>query len=159
LLRTLGADHRITPGGELPMELDHAARPTLLLVDDDADALDLLHSVLLQDGYQVLTALSGAEALELLTLNDVQVVVSDQRMPVMSGSQFLERVGALYPDTLRIILSGYADFDAIIEAINCGVYRFYRKPWTGDVIREEIRNAFHHHDGLHGRSSVPRPAT
>ena len=140
------------PGGK------GAARKTLLLVDDDADALDLLRGVLAQDGYQVLTARSGAEALELMALNIVQVIVCDQRMPPMSGSQFLDRVRGLHPDTLRIILSGYADFEAIIDAINCGaIYRFYKKPWTADVIREDIRSAFHHYDRLH-RHSVPTPA-
>ncbi len=141
------------------MNTETPARQTLLLVDDDADALDLLHGVLAQDGYQVLTAGSGAEALEVLAVNDVQVVVSDQHMPVMSGSQFFDRVRGLHPDTVRIILSGYAGSEAIIEAINCGaIYRFYRKPWTGNVIREEIRNAFRHYDRLHDRSSVPPPA-
>jgi DNA-binding NtrC family response regulator len=136
----------------------YAIRKTLLLVDDDADALDLLHGVLAQDGYQVLTARSAAEALELLALNDVQVIVCDQRMPAMSGSQFLDLVRGLHPDTLRIILSGYADLEAIIDAINCGaIYRFYKKPWTGDVIREDIRSAFRHYDRLHGHSSVPMP--
>jgi diguanylate cyclase (GGDEF)-like protein len=142
-----------------PEGMDDVARKTLLLVDDDADALDLLHGLLGQDGYQVLTARSGAEAFELLALNEVQVVVCDQRMPVMSGSQFLDRVRGLYPDTLRIVLSGYADFEGIIDAINRGaIYRFYRKPWTGNVIREDIRNAFRHYDRLHDRSSVPTPA-
>ena len=136
-----------------------AIRKTLLLVDDDADALDLLHGVLAQDGYQVLTAESGPEALELLALNDVQVIVCDQRMPAMSGSQFLDLVRGLHPDTLRIILSGYADLEAIIDAINRGaIYRFYKKPWTGDVIREDIRSAFRHYDRLHGPSSVPMSA-
>jgi EAL domain-containing protein (putative c-di-GMP-specific phosphodiesterase class I)/ActR/RegA family two-component response regulator len=147
------AEAKCLPG---PGGADDVARRTLLLVDDDADALDLLHGLLCQDGYQVLTAGSGAAALELLALNDVQVIVCDQRMPGMSGSQFLDRVRGLHPDTLRIILSGYADFEAIIEAINCGaIYRFYKKPWTGAVIREDIRNAFRHYDRLHDRSSVP----
>ena len=141
------------------LEGTDGARKTLLLVDDDADALDLLHAVLGQDGYQVLTARSGAEALEVLALNDVHVIVSDQRMPAMSGSQLLDRVKGLHPDTLRILLSGYADFEAIIDAINRGaIYRFYKKPWTGDVIRENIRSAFRHYDRLYGLSSVPMPA-
>jgi CheY-like chemotaxis protein len=123
---------------------------TLLLVDDDADVLELLESLLHQDGYRILTAQSGAEGLELLALNDVQVVVCDQRMPTMSGCQFLDRVKDLHPDTLRIILSGYADFESVIDSINRGaIYRFYKKPWRGDVIREDIRDAFRQFDRLH----------
>jgi diguanylate cyclase (GGDEF)-like protein/PAS domain S-box-containing protein len=129
-----------------------ASPKTLLLVDDDADALDLLHGLLQQDGYRILTATSGAEGLEMLARNEVQVVVSDQRMPAMSGSQFLDRVKDLHPDTLRIILSGYADFESIIDAINCGaIYRFYKKPWAGNVIRNDIRDAFRHQARMHDR--------
>ena len=133
-----------------PEGTDDVPGKTLLLVDDDADVLDLLQGLLRQDGYHILTAQSGAEGLELLALNEVQVVVCDQRMPTMSGSQFLDRVKDLHPDTLRIILSGYADFESIIDSINRGaIYRFYKKPWRGDVIREDIRDAFRHYDRLH----------
>jgi diguanylate cyclase (GGDEF)-like protein len=133
-----------------PEGLDDRPRKTLLLVDDDADVLDLLESLLHQDGYRILTAQSGEEGLELLALNEVHVVVCDQRMPTMSGSQFLDRVKDLHPDTLRIILSGYADFESIIDAINRGaIYRFYKKPWRGDVIRGDIRDAFRDYDRLH----------
>jgi diguanylate cyclase (GGDEF)-like protein len=133
------------PDGE-----DDLPRKTLLLVDDDPDVLYLLESHLHQDGYRILTAQSGAEGLDLLALNEVHVVVCDQRMPAMSGSQFLDRVKDLHPDTLRIILSGYADFESIIDSINRGaIYRFYKKPWRGDVIREDIRNAFRQYDRLH----------
>jgi len=133
-----------------PEGRDDVPRKTLLLVDDDADVLDLLESHLHQDGYRILTAQSGAEGLELLALNDVQVVVCDQRMPTMSGSQFLDRVTDLHPDTLRIMLSGYADFESIIDSINRGsIYRFYKKPWLMDVIREDIRDAFRQFDRLH----------
>ncbi len=128
---------------------DRPRRKTLLLVDDDADVLDLLERVLHQDGYRILTAQSGEEGLELLALNEVQVVVCDQRMPTMSGSQFLDRVKDLHPDTLRIILSAYADFESIIDSINCGaIYRFYKKPWRRDVIRGDIRDAFRDYDRL-----------
>jgi diguanylate cyclase (GGDEF)-like protein len=133
-----------------PEGADDMPRRTLLLVDDDADTLDLLDCVLRQDGYRILTARSGAEGLELLALNEVQVVVCDQHMPTMNGSQFLDRVKNLHPDTLRIILSGYADFESIVDAINRGaIYRFYKKPWKGEVIREDIRDAFRHYKCLH----------
>jgi DNA-binding NtrC family response regulator len=75
-------------------------------------------------------------------------------MPTMNGSDFLDRVKDLHPDTLRIILSGYADFESIMDAINRGaIYRFYKKPWEGDVIRENVREAFRHHGRLHEVSS------
>jgi len=135
---------------------------TLLLVDDDPEVLGLLHGLLRQDGYNVLTASSGAEGLELLALSEVQVVVCDQRMPTMNGSDFLNRVKDLHPDTLRIILSGYADLESIMDAINRGaIYRFYKKPWEGDAMRENIRDAFRHYDLLHDifpdRSRTPGP--
>ena len=133
------------PDGE-----DDGPGKTLLLVDDDADVLDLLDRLLRQDGYRILTAQSGEEGLELLALNEVQVVVCDQRMPTMSGSQFLDRVKDLHPDTMRIILSGYVDFESIIASINRGaIYRIYKKPWRRDVIREDIRDAFRQFDRLH----------
>jgi EAL domain-containing protein (putative c-di-GMP-specific phosphodiesterase class I)/ActR/RegA family two-component response regulator len=123
---------------------------TLLLVDDDAEVLALLEGLLRQDGYHILSALSGAEGLELLALHEVQVIVCDQRMPRMSGSEFLDRVKDLHPDTLRIILSGFADLESIMDAINRGaVYRFYKKPWEGDVMRENIRDAFRQYGLLH----------
>jgi diguanylate cyclase (GGDEF)-like protein/PAS domain S-box-containing protein len=126
------------------------AYQTLLLVDDDEEVLGLLQGLLRQDGYRILTAGSGAEALELLAIHEVHVVVCDQRMPVMTGSELLDRVKELYPDTLRIILSGYADLESIIDAINRGaIYRFYKKPWDGDALRESIRSAFRDYGLLH----------
>jgi diguanylate cyclase (GGDEF)-like protein/PAS domain S-box-containing protein len=124
-------------------ETDGVDYQTLLLVDDDEEILDLLQGLLRQDGYRILTAGSGQEALELLALHDVHVVVCDQRMPVMTGSELLDRVKELHPDTLRIILSGYSDLELVIDAINRGaIYRFYKKPWEGESLRENIRSAF-----------------
>lgn len=137
-------------GLEVPEDTDGAAHQTLLLVDDDEDILSLLQGLLRQDGYRILTAGSGTEALELLALYEVHVVVCDQRMPVMSGSEFLDRVKGLHPDTLRIILSGYADLESVIDAINRGaIYRFYKKPWDGDSLREGVRSAFRDYGLLH----------
>jgi diguanylate cyclase (GGDEF)-like protein/PAS domain S-box-containing protein len=139
-------------------ETNGATPKTLLLVDDDADVLDLLQGLLRQDGYNVLSAGSGAEGLEILARNEVHVVVCDQRMPVMTGSEFLDRVKELHPDTLRIILSGYADLESIMDAINRGaIYRFYKKPWEGDAMRENIRDAFRHYILLHDASPEGRP--
>jgi diguanylate cyclase (GGDEF)-like protein/PAS domain S-box-containing protein len=128
-----------------------ASQKTLLLVDDEADVLSALQHVLRQDGYHILTAQSAAEGFELLALHTVHIVLCDQRMPVMSGTVFLDRVKDLYPDTLRIILSGYTDLQLSLYAINRGaIYRFYTKPWGDEVLRDNIREAFRHYGKLHG---------
>ena len=119
---------------------------TLMLVDDDADMLAALQRLLRQDGYKILMAQSAREGFELLALQPVQVILCDQRMPDMGGTVFLERVKHLYPDTLRIILSGYADLESIMEAINRGaIHRFCTKPLNSLVLRENVREAFRHH--------------
>jgi FixJ family two-component response regulator len=79
----------------------------------------------------------------LLAINAVQVIISDQRMPGMSGTQFLDTVKQLYPDTLRIILSGYTDLQVVTESVNRGaVFRFLTKPWDDDLLREQVHDAF-----------------
>jgi DNA-binding NtrC family response regulator len=78
-------------------------------------------------------------------MNPVQVVLSDHRMPEMTGIEFLSRVKDLYPDTVRIILSGYADLDSVIDAINRGaVYRYFTKPWDDEQLRDCVQQAFRH---------------
>ena len=123
---------------------------TLLLVDDEANILTALERLLQQDGYQVLSARSAAEGFELMALHSVQVILCDQRMPVMNGTEFLDRIKNLYPDTFRIILSGYTDLHSILDAINRGsIYRFYTKPWDNEDLRDNIREAFRHYWLLH----------
>lgn len=118
---------------------------TLLLVDDEEDILNALKRLLRRSGYRILTATSGADALELLGLNDVQVIVSDQRMPQMSGTEFLSRVKELYPNTVRMVLTGHSDLASVTGAINRGaIFRFLSKPWDDDQLREQIRYAFVH---------------
>lgn len=120
----------------------HSAR-TLLLLDDEENVLRSLVRLFRQDGYRLLTASSVSEAFDLLARNDVQVILSDQRMPDMSGTEFLSRVRDLYPDTVRLVLSGYTDLETITEAINQGAaYRFLTKPWSDNDLREHIRAAF-----------------
>ena len=123
---------------------------TVLLVDDEPSVLAALQRLLRQDGYHVLSADSAAEGFELLALHPVQVILCDQRMPDMSGTVFLDRVKDLYPQTFRIVLSGYTDLESIMEAINRGaVYRFYTKPWDNKGLRDNIREAFRHYWLLH----------
>ncbi|MDB5800708.1 MAG: diguanylate cyclase [Rhodocyclales bacterium] len=128
----------------------HVPRQTILLVDDDPHVLTALRRTLRQDGYHILSALSAAEGFELLAQHPVQVILCDQLMPAMSGTVFLDKVKALYPDTLRIVLSGYTDLDSIMDAINRGaIYRFYTKPWDNKILRENIREVFRHYWLLH----------
>ncbi len=116
---------------------------SLLLVDDEPSVSTSLSRLLRKENYQVFTADSGAQALKILQENTIKVIVSDQRMPKMTGSELFAQVKDKYPDTIRIILSGYTDFDSISDAINKGsIYKFLEKPWNNEVLRTEIRQAF-----------------
>ncbi|MCP5267857.1 MAG: EAL domain-containing protein [Zoogloeaceae bacterium] len=119
------------------------AERTLLLVDDEPDTLKALKRLLRRAGYRILSTTSPLDALELLARHEVQVIVSDQRMPEMTGAELLSRVKVLYPQTIRIVLSGYTELNALTDAINRGaIYRFITKPWDDDELREAIREAF-----------------
>jgi diguanylate cyclase (GGDEF)-like protein len=123
--------------------LGGAVERTLLLVDDEEDVGAALERLLRHDGYKILHANSGTQGLEILTQHEVGVVISDQRMPGMSGVEFLTQVKELYPDTIRIVLSGYADLDSVTAAINQGaIYKFFTKPWDNDVLRVDVMEAF-----------------
>ncbi len=116
---------------------------TLLLVDDEENVLRALKRLCRRDGYRILTAGGGKEGLELLQENRVGVIVSDQRMPEMSGVEFLSKVKELYPETVRIMLSGYTELGSVTDAINRGaIYKFLTKPWDGNLLRENIAEAF-----------------
>ncbi|MCX7173234.1 MAG: EAL domain-containing protein [Proteobacteria bacterium] len=119
----------------------------LLLVDDEANILSALKRVLRRDDYQILTAASAEEGLELLARHEVGVLLSDQRMPGMSGTEFLSQVKVMYPNIIRMILSGYTDVNSITDAINRGeVYKFLTKPWEDEPLREALREAFMHYE-------------
>jgi EAL domain-containing protein (putative c-di-GMP-specific phosphodiesterase class I)/ActR/RegA family two-component response regulator len=124
---------------------------TLLVVDDDPNVLGALQRLFRRDSYRVLTASSPAEGFELLALYPVQVILCDQRMPVMSGTEFLSKVKEMYPDTMRIILSGYTGVEAVLDSINRGaIYRFYTKPWNDAELRDNVRLAFRQYWLTHG---------
>jgi EAL domain-containing protein (putative c-di-GMP-specific phosphodiesterase class I)/PleD family two-component response regulator len=114
----------------------------VLLVDDEQNVLRALGRLLRRDGYRIFTASSFHDAFEILGTENVHVVMSDHRMPEGKGTEFLSRVKATHPHTIRLILSGYADLGAVTEAINGGaVYRFLTKPWNDDDLRETLREA------------------
>ena len=98
----------------------------------------------------ILTAQSAAHGFEQLALHRVQVVLCDQCLPGMSGADFFDRIKDMYPDTLQIALSGRADVESLMDAINHGaIYRFFTKPWEHGALRDSIREAFRHHGFIH----------
>jgi response regulator RpfG family c-di-GMP phosphodiesterase len=120
---------------------------TVLCVDDEQNILNALKRLLRKDGYRLLTASSGDEGVRILEQNEVHVVISDQRMPDMSGMEFLARVKECYPDALRIVLTGYTEVDSITESINKGhIYKFFLKPWNDQSLRLEIKQALDQYD-------------
>ena len=120
---------------------------TVLCVDDEQNILHALKRLLRKDGYRLLTASSGDEGLKILEQNEVHVVISDQRMPEMSGTEFLARVKEHHPAALRIVLTGYTDVDSITESINEGhIYKFFLKPWNDQSLRLEIKQALDQYD-------------
>lgn len=120
----------------------------ILCVDDEQNVLRALTRLFLDDPYEILTAPSGAEGLLILDrYGAVPVVISDHRMPGMSGVEFLTEVRNRWPDTVRIVLSGYADTAAVVSAINEGqIYRFVAKPWNDDELRVTVANALERYD-------------
>lgn len=117
--------------------------PTLLLVDDEPSILSSLRRLLRNEGYRILTAASGSEGLQVLAEQAVDVIVSDQRMPGMTGVEFLRNVRQLYPDTVRIVLSGFTELQTVTDAVNAGaIYKFLTKPWDDEQLRSHIQEAF-----------------
>ena len=130
---------------------DDSNQQTILVIDADVDTLSALHRLLRRDNYRVLTASTPNEAFELLALYRVQVVMCDQRMPAMSGTEFLSKVKEMYPDTMRIILSGPTGVQTVLDSINRGaIYKFYTKPWIDAELRDNVRLAFRHYWMEHG---------
>lgn len=120
---------------------------TVLFVDDESQILTSLRRLLRKEPYDVLTATSGAEGLEILAENPVHMIVSDQRMPQMPGHEFLQKSRDIAPDAIRIMLSGYAEPEAILSSINQGeVYRFVAKPWQDEDLKTTIRQGLEHYD-------------
>ncbi len=120
-----------------------SALRTLLIVDDEPNIALALNRSLRRDGYRILIANGADEGFDLLARNRVGVILSDQRMPVMNGTEFLRRVKDLYPNTVRIVLSGYTDLQSVTDAINQGdIYKFLTKPWEDRELRETLREAF-----------------
>lgn len=126
----------------------------LLIVDDETPNLRLLER-LFSNEYQCLTASSGPEALRLLEQHDVAILITDQRMPEMTGIDLLKRSAQLRPHMVRILLTGYTDVEALVEAINCGlVYMYVTKPWNNDDLKLKISRACEYYESIKNRNSL-----
>jgi response regulator RpfG family c-di-GMP phosphodiesterase len=118
------------------------AQLTLLFVDDEPNILSALRRLFRPLGYRIFTAEGGAQGLEIFEKETIDLVISDMRMPVMDGAQFLEQVRLKSPETIRILLTGYADISSTIDAINKGqIYRYIAKPWEDNDICLSVRYA------------------
>jgi len=118
----------------------------LLIVDDEQANIRLLERLFRQD-YFCLTASSGEEAIELLDQHEVAVIITDQRMPGMNGVELLKRSADRRPHMVRILLTGYTDLEALIEAVNCGlVYMYINKPWNNDDLKLRVGRAVEHYE-------------
>lgn len=131
--------------------------PALLVVDDDADVVDLIQRNLNHNEFRILFAHSASEGLEILAQHEVGVVLCDQRMPNMTGVEFLSKVRTMYPNTVRVLMSEYEDLTATREAINLGaVYKFFIKSCAGGELTESMKDAFQQYRKTVHASRAPR---
>jgi response regulator RpfG family c-di-GMP phosphodiesterase len=115
---------------------------SILYVDDEENNLFSFKAVF-RIKYQVYTAISGDEALKILAEKPIEIIITDQRMPAMTGVEFLEKVIPLYPDPIRLLLTGYADMNAVVDAINKGkIFHYLTKPWNEDELHMTINRAY-----------------
>ncbi|TMA36527.1 MAG: hybrid sensor histidine kinase/response regulator [Deltaproteobacteria bacterium] len=126
--------------------MGEAERPSILVVDDEADVVESIRELLRLD-YRVLVATRASEAISILQEGPVDVVMTDQRMPEMTGVELLHHVRETQPDTVRLLFTGYADVRAVIDAINRGnIYRYITKPWDPEDLQVVVRDAVERHD-------------
>jgi CheY-like chemotaxis protein len=132
--------------------LQQKQKPKILVVDDEPDNLDLLYRTF-RRGFQVLRANSGVEALEILSQEgEVAVIISDQRMPEMKGTEFLSKTVPQFPNTVRIILTGFTDVEDLVDAINSGqVYKYITKPWDPDELQSVVSHAADTYQSIRGQ--------
>ncbi len=120
---------------------------TILLVDDEPGVISSLKRSLLEEDLTIYEANSGAEGLELLKKHRIKLIISDERMPQMAGNEFLAEVKKLYPQTVRMMLTGHASVEAAMKAVNTGeIYRFFSKPWNDIELALAIRSALEKYD-------------
>ena len=122
---------------------------SILLVDDEISITKSLERIFRKEHYKIFTASGGKEGLELLsTLEEpVSLIISDQRMPEMTGAQFLEKARKIFPDAGRYLLTGYSDMDAVVDAVNKGeIHRYLTKPWNDDELLVQVRQSLERYE-------------
>ena len=113
----------------------------VLYIDDEINNLNSFKAAFRRD-FDIFTAISAKEGRKILDSQEIGVIITDQRMPVMTGIEFLESILTIYPDTIRILLTGFSDINAVMDAINRGqVYKYLVKPWQNDELKMYIENA------------------
>ena len=126
----------------------------ILIVDDEAANLRAFERLFRND-HQVLTAMSAVEALVALETHDVALLISDQRMPEMTGIELLTRTVGLRPHMVRILVTGYTDVSSLIEAVNCGhVYKYVTKPWKNEELVITVSRALQHYETMKSRHNL-----
>ena len=124
------------------------AKHTLLVVDDEPDVCDSVHDLLRRE-FRVLKAKSAAEGYKLMETNEVHIIMTDQRMPQVTGVELLSKVRVGHPTAVRMLFTGYADLDSIISAINQGhIFQFLKKPWQPEELEAAVREAAREYDRL-----------
>jgi response regulator RpfG family c-di-GMP phosphodiesterase len=127
--------------------MNSTPRHTILCVDDETQILSSLKRLLRKEDFDLVTATNGEDGFKVMASRDIHLVISDHRMPGMSGISFLAKVRETYPDTIRILLTGYTEVDSIKASINEGhVYKFLLKPWNDDNLKQEIRQSLEQYD-------------
>jgi type II secretory ATPase GspE/PulE/Tfp pilus assembly ATPase PilB-like protein/FixJ family two-component response regulator len=137
-----------------------AAKYQILFVDDERNVLQAMRRIFRQENYTIHTVDSGGQALAIMENQTVQVVISDHRMPGMTGTELLREIKKRWPATIRIMLTGYADVDAVMGAVNDGaVYKFITKPWNDDDLRLTVSLALEQYDLIQENKSLKRQAS
>jgi response regulator RpfG family c-di-GMP phosphodiesterase len=125
-----------------------AKKHTLLVVDDEADVCDSVHDLLRRE-FRVLRARNAEEGLKLMQENEIQIIMTDQRMPKVSGVELLTDIRSGHPQAVRMLFTGYADLESIIAAINQGhIFKFLKKPWQPEELEQAVREAAAEYDRL-----------
>lgn len=125
--------------------MDEKGKVNILYVDDEEHNLQSFKAAFRRD-YNVFVASSGFEGQQILKQQPIHIIVTDQRMPGMTGVEFLESILNDYPDAMRILLTGYSDIDAVVDAVNKGkIFHYHQKPWDEHLLRTVFKNAYDHY--------------